>query len=47
LEVDTELVRLHNSAKRLDLAKREIIAARLYEIPAEAIYEANGPRQER
>ena len=32
-----ELVRIHNPAVKLDHAKREIIAARFYEIPAEAI----------
>ena len=32
-----ELVRIQNPVARLDYAKREIIAARFYEIPAEAI----------
>ena len=32
-----ELVRIQNPAARLDHAKREIVAARFYEIPAEAI----------
>ena len=32
-----ELVRIHDPAARLDHAKREIVAARFYEIPAEAI----------
>jgi len=32
-----ELVRIHNPAAKLDHAKREIVAARFYEIPAEAI----------
>ena len=32
-----ELVRIQNPAVRLDHAKREIVAARFYEIPAEAI----------
>jgi hypothetical protein len=32
-----ELVRIHNPAARLDHAKREIVAARFYEIPAEAV----------
>ena len=32
-----ELVRIHNPAVKLDHAKREIVAARFYEISAEAI----------
>lgn len=32
-----ELVRIHNPAAKLDHAKREIVAARFFEIPAEAI----------
>jgi len=32
-----ELVVIHNPAEKLDHAKREIVAARFYEIPAEAI----------
>jgi len=32
-----ELVRIHDPVAKLDLAKREIVAARFYEIPAEAI----------
>ena len=32
-----ELVSIHNPAAKLDHAKREIVAARFYEIPAEAI----------
>jgi polyhydroxyalkanoate synthesis regulator phasin len=32
-----ELVRIHNPIAKLDHAKREIVAARFYEIPAEAI----------
>jgi len=32
-----ELVRIHNPVAKLDHAKREIVAARFYEIPAEAI----------
>ena len=32
-----ELVRIHNPAAKLDHAKREIVAARFYEIPAEAL----------
>ena len=34
-----ELVRIQNPAARLDHAKREIVAARFFEIPAEAIIE--------
>ncbi|WP_054030003.1 helicase-related protein [Desulfatitalea tepidiphila] len=33
----TELVRIHNPAAKLDHAKKEIVAARFYEISAEAI----------
>ncbi len=32
-----ELVRIHNPAAKLDHAKREILAARFFEIPAEAV----------
>jgi hypothetical protein len=32
-----ELVSIHNPALKLDHAKREIVATRFYEIPAEAI----------
>jgi len=35
-----ELVSIHNPAARLDHAKREIVAARFYEIPADAIQQA-------
>jgi hypothetical protein len=35
-----ELVRIQNPAIRLDHAKREIVAARFFEIPAEAVVEA-------
>ena len=35
-----ELVRIHNPAAKLDHAKREIVAARFYEIPAEAVMNA-------
>jgi superfamily II DNA or RNA helicase len=35
-----ELVRIHNPAVRLDHAKREIVAARFFEIPAEAVVAA-------
>jgi len=34
---DPEPVRIQNPAKHLDHAKREVIAARYYDIPAEAI----------
>jgi len=30
-------VRIHNPVAKLDHAKREIVAARFYEIPAEAV----------
>lgn len=36
-EAFPELVRIQNPAVRLDHAKREIAAARLFEIPVEAI----------
>ena len=42
-----DLVRIHNSAAKLDHAKREIVAARFYEIPAEAMQEASELIQER
>lgn len=35
-----ELVRIHNPVAKLDHVKREIVAARFYEIPAEAIVTA-------
>jgi len=35
-----ELVRIHNPVAKLDHAKREIAAARFYEISAEAVQEA-------
>jgi superfamily II DNA or RNA helicase len=35
-----ELVRVHNPAAKLDHARREIVAARFFEIPAEALMEA-------
>jgi len=35
-----ELVRIQNPAARLDHAKREIVAARFFELPAEAVIEA-------
>lgn len=37
---DAEPVRIQNPAKHLDHAKREIVAARYYDIPADAISEA-------
>ena len=37
-----ELVRIHDPAAKLDHAKREIVAARFYEIPAKAIEQASG-----
>jgi len=40
LSASPELVRIQNPAARLDHAKREIVAARYYEIPAEAIMDA-------
>jgi polyhydroxyalkanoate synthesis regulator phasin len=35
-----ELLRIHNPVARLDHVKREIVAARFYEIPAEAVEQA-------
>jgi superfamily II DNA or RNA helicase len=40
LEDSPELVRIHDPAAKLDHAKREIVAARFYEIPAEAVMSA-------
>lgn len=37
---DTEPVRFQNPAKALDYAKREVVTARVFEIPAEAINSA-------
>ena len=37
LENDYEMVRVHHPAEKLDHAKREIITARYYEFPYEAI----------
>jgi hypothetical protein len=37
LSKSPELVRIQNPAVRLDHAKREIVAARFFEIPAEAV----------
>ncbi len=39
-----ELVSIHNPVAKLDHAKREIVAARFYEISAEAIHAANEQR---
>jgi superfamily II DNA or RNA helicase len=44
LDDSPELVRIHNPAAKLDHAKREIVAARFYEISAEAILVANEQR---
>jgi len=38
----TELVRIQNPVAKLDHAKREIVAARFYEIPADAVQQAAG-----
>jgi len=40
-----ELVRIQNPAVRLDHAKREIVAARLFEIPAEAVQAVGRQRE--
>lgn len=40
LGASPDLVRIHNPVVKLDHAKREIVAARVYEIPADAIIEA-------
>ena len=37
---DIEPIRIKNPAKKLDHAKREIVAARFFEIPAEAVQQA-------
>jgi len=37
LGISPEIVTIHNPVAKLDYAKREIVAARFYEIPAEAI----------
>jgi hypothetical protein len=37
LEEHPELVRIQNPASKLDHAKREVVASRFFEIPAEAI----------
>jgi len=42
-----ELVCIHNPVEKLDHSKREIVAARFYEIPAEAIHRANEPIQQK
>ena len=36
-----ELVRVHNPVAKLDHAKRELVAARFYEIPADAVMQAH------
>jgi len=46
LSESPELVRIQNPAVRLDHAKREIVAARFYEIPAEAIGRAAASGEE-
>ena len=43
---DPEPVRIQNPAKHLDHAKREVIAARYYDIPADAIEVAAGKQRE-
>lgn len=40
LGASPELVRIHDPVSKLDHAKREIVAARFYEIPAEAVQQA-------
>ena len=42
LEPDAELVRIQYPAVKLDHAKREIVASRFFEIPAEAINQHGG-----
>jgi hypothetical protein len=46
LSESPELVRIQNPAVRLDHAKREIVAARFYEIPAEAVESVGRGQQE-
>ena len=46
LSASPEMVRIQNPAARLDHAKREIVAARYYEIPAEAIARAAASGEE-
>jgi len=41
LEDDYELIRVHHPAEKLDHAKREVVMARCFEIPADAIYTAS------
>ena len=38
--MNPEPLRIQNPVKHLDHAKREVVAARYYDIPAEAIIEA-------
>lgn len=40
LSQSPQLVRIHNPAVRFDHAKREIVAAKFFEIPAEAVLTA-------
>jgi len=48
LRVDSpELVRIHNPVAKLDHAKREIVAAKFYQIPAGEIHAANELRHEK
>ena len=42
----SEPLRIQNPVKHLDHAKREVIAARYYDIPADAVMQATGRRQE-
>lgn len=42
LEDDRELVRIHNPAEKLDHAKKEIVVARMFCIPAQAITATGG-----
>jgi hypothetical protein len=44
LEDDRELVIIHNPAEKLDHAKKEVVAARMFCIPAQAIATAGGRR---
>jgi len=41
-----EPLRIQNPAKRLDHAKREVVAARYYDIPAEAVQRAGADQRE-
>lgn len=44
LETDSELVSIHNPAEKLDHAKKEVVAARMFCIPADAINQHRGKR---